>query len=326
VSQLDLFGAPDTAAALDPSAAQLAAVHDEARTIAAALDPRIRFGTSSWSFPGWRGLVYSRASTERELAREGLREYARHPLLRTVGIDRSYYAPIPDEDLRRYASQLPGGFLACAKAGASVTSAVRHGGRGEAPTANPTFLAPDVLIEEMLDPFRRHFHRFCGPILLEFPPLPRALSLAASEFLEGLDRFLEQLPQDFRYAIELREASWLTRSYAAILKRHGASHVFNYWSAMPMPAEQAAIVAPEQQDTTVIRLLLPPGSRYEQQREAFRPFDRLRARDPVMREQVVAISRRALAAGGDVFVLVNNKAEGSSPLTVTEIARLLNDS
>ena len=51
------------------------------------------------------------------LAREGLREYARRPLLRTVGIDRSFYAPIPDDDLKRYPGQLPDGFLACAKAG-----------------------------------------------------------------------------------------------------------------------------------------------------------------------------------------------------------------
>ena len=323
MSQLNLFGPPDTAPDTDPSGAALAAVHDDARALAAALDPRIRLGTSSWSFPGWRGIVFSRASNERDLAREGLREYAQHPLLRTVGIDRSYYAPIPDDDLKRYASQLPEGFLACAKAGASVTSAVRHGGRREASAANPTFLAPDVLIEEMLDPFRRHFHGRCGPIILEFPPLPRAVSLAASEFLEGIDRFLEGLPRDFHYAVELREPSWLTPAYAATLKRHGASHVFNYWSAMPMPGDQAAVVAPEQQATTVIRLLLPPGTRYEQQREAFRPFDRLRAPDPVMRQQVVALTRRSIAAGGNVFVLVNNKAEGSSPLTVTELARLL---
>src|SRR5512134_2714783 len=127
MSQLDLFGQPpEAAAAADRSADEtLAAVYTEAADLASRIDPRIRFGTSSWSFPGWRGLVYSRAMSESALSREGLREYARHPLLRTVGIDRSFYAPIPDEDLQRYASQLPDGFLACAKAGASVTSAVK---------------------------------------------------------------------------------------------------------------------------------------------------------------------------------------------------------
>ena len=117
--------------------------------------------------------------------------------------------------------------------------------------------------------------------------------------------------------------SELSPEYAGVLARHGAGHVYNYWSAMPMPAEQAGIIPPESLPHAVMRLLLPPGTRYEQQREAFRPFDRLQAPDPAMRQQVVEIARRASGRGSDVFVLVNNKAEGSSPLTVMEIARLL---
>ncbi len=322
-SQLDLFGAPDNAPAAEPSVEALAAVHAEAADLAARIDPRIRFGTSSWSFPGWRGVVYARTMTETALSREGLREYARHPLLRTVGIDRSFYAPIPEQDLQRYASQLPDGFLACAKAGASVTSAVGLGGRGQEPAANPNFLSPTVLVDEMLTPFARHFRRFCGPFLLEFPPLPRGASLPVAEFLAGLDHMLGSLPRDFQYAVELRERDWLTPEYAQILRTHDASHVFNYWSRMPLPAAQADIVAPETQSLNVIRLLLPPGTRYEQQREAFRPFDKIQAPDPVMRTQVVALARRSAAAGRDAFILVNNKAEGSSPLTVMELARLL---
>ena len=324
MSQLDLFGPADAGApgegAPDES---LAAVHAEAAGLVSRIDQRIRLGTSSWSFPGWRGLVYSRAMTDRALAREGLREYARHPLLRTVGIDRSFYAPIPAEDLERYAGMLPDGFLACAKAGASVTSAVRYGARGEPPAANPDFLSPARLADEMLAPFARHFMRYSGPILLEFPPLPRDVSLPASEFLKGLDRFLGGLPREFHYAVELRERTWLTAEYAHVLRAHGASHVYNYWSRMPMPAAQAEVIAPETQPVNVIRLLLPPGTRYEQQREAFRPFDRIQAPDLAMRAQAAALARRSAAAGRDAFVLVNNKAEGSSPLTVTAIARLL---
>ena len=318
MSQLDLFGPPPPA-----PADELEAVYAEASALAARLDARIRLGTSSWSFPGWRGLVYSRAVSQSALAREGLREYARHPLLRTVGIDRSFYAPIPDDDLKRYAEQLPDGFLACAKAGASVTSVTRLGGRDAADEPNPNFLAPDVFIKEMLEPFTRHFRRFTGPFVLEFSPLPRGVRIPAAEFLDGLDRFLAALPSEFRYAVELRERSWLTPAYAEVLTRHGAGHVYNYWSAMPMPLEQATVVPPEALRHTVVRLLLPPGSRYEQQREAFRPFDRIQAPDPAMRQQVVEIARRSVGRGSDVFVLVNNKAEGSSPLTVMEIARLL---
>jgi uncharacterized protein YecE (DUF72 family) len=322
MSQLDLFGASDAPSA-EPPIDTLAAVYAEAADLAARIDPRIRLGTSSWSFPGWRDIVYSRALSEGALSREGLREYARHPLLRTVGIDRSFYAPIPDEDLQRYASQLPDGFLACAKAGASVTSAVTLGARGPVPVANPNFLSPEVFIDEMLEPFSRHFRQFSGPFVLEFPPLPRGVSLAPPEFLDGLDHMLGALPRDFNYAVELRERDWLTPEYAQTLGAHGASHVFNYWSRMPLPAKQAEVVAPETQSVNVIRLLLPPGTRYEQQREAFRPFDRIQSADPVMRSQVAALARRSAAAGRDAFILVNNKAEGSSPLTVMELARLL---
>jgi hypothetical protein len=40
-----------------------------------------------------------------------------------------------------------------------------------------------------------------------------------------------------------------------------------------------------------------------------------------MREEVTALSDRALVAGRKVWVLVNNKAEGSSPLTIMELAK-----
>ena len=97
--------------------------HAEAAAIAARIPRHVRFGTSSWSFPGWEGLVFSRKASAASLARDGLSEYARHPLLTTVGIDRGFYAPIPREDLARYAQQLPPGFPCCAKAPESVTGA-----------------------------------------------------------------------------------------------------------------------------------------------------------------------------------------------------------
>ena len=42
-----------------------------------------------------------------------------------------------------------------------------------------------------------------------------------------------------------------------------------------------------------------------------------------MRAQAVSIARRVAAMDRDAFLLVNNKAEGSSPLTVMGLARLL---
>jgi uncharacterized protein YecE (DUF72 family) len=306
-------------AADDPSVAAVEQVHAEARTIAADLPADIRFGTSSWSFPGWKGIVYSGAVTSSVIAKEGLRQYAAHPLLRTVGIDRSYYAPIPIEDLRRYAEQLPAGFQGCAKAPAGVT-ALTIGPPGS-DTPNPDFMSVDRLIDEQLQPFSLAFRDHTGPFVLEFPPFPRHARLEPADFLARLDRFLEQLPRDFQYAVELRDERLLTPAYHAILLRHGIGHTYNYWSAMPGLMAQTRIVPPEDLPFVVMRLLLRPGTWYEEQRERFQPFNAIVAPDALMRQDVVDLSDRVLTSGRKLWVLVNNKAEGSSPLSIMELAK-----
>jgi uncharacterized protein YecE (DUF72 family) len=305
----------------DPSIAALAAVHAEARQIAGQLPDELRFGTSSWSFPGWKGLVYSGAVSSSSIAKGGLREYARHPLLRTVGVDRSYYAPIPIEDLRRYADQLPEDFRCCTKAPAGVT-ALTIGPPGSG-TVNPDFLSADRLISELLEPFSLAFAAHTGPFILEFPPFPRDRRLEPGDFIARLDRFLERLPRQFDYAVELRDQRLLTPEYRAVLARHRVAHTYNYWSAMPMPTAQAAIVPPDDLPFTVIRLLLRPGTWYEDQKERFRPFNAIVEPDEAMRSDVAELSDRALTRGRKVWVLVNNKAEGSSPLTIMALARKL---
>jgi uncharacterized protein YecE (DUF72 family) len=293
--------------------------------IAARLPKNVRFGTSSWSFPGWAGIVYSRRASASELAKEGLIEYARHPLLNTVGIDRGFYAPIPAEDLRRYAAQLPPGFPCCTKAPESVTGVVLstpgapRGGAGRQP--NSGFLDPRRFEEEMLAPFRESFAENAGPFLLQFPPAPAGARIPPREFAEHLDRFLGELPREFRYAVELRDPDLLTAEYGRVLASRGAAHVYNGATAMPMPAEQAERVPAGTADFAVVRLLLRPGTRYDDRREDFLPFDRIVDPNPEMRRQTLDLARGA--GDRDVFVLVNNKAEGCAPATIRALAEQL---
>ena len=114
--QFDLFGEPipapiagdakpsekksSKATRVEPAAVD-AAITD----LAARLSARVRLGTSSWSFPGWANLVYASTYPDTALARHGLPAYAAHPLLHTVGIDRTFYAPISEADFRTYATQ-----------------------------------------------------------------------------------------------------------------------------------------------------------------------------------------------------------------------------
>lgn len=313
--QPSLFaGSSDDATALEQRRQRLASV-------AAALPSELRMGTSSWSFPGWRGIVYPHEATPTQLAREGLRSYAKHPLLRTVGIDRSYYAPIPEEDLRRYADQIPDDFVCCAKAPAAVTSFTEPGSTSDEP--NPDFLSVARFTEEIVEPFARAFAPHTGPFLLQVPPLGKNTTLEPGAFAEMLDSFLGGMPEMCEFAVELRERSLISGAYRRVLERHAAVHVANYWSAMPMPGEQADLVPQRAAPFVMVRLLMRPGTRYEQQRQEMRPFNRIVQPDEQMRQEVVAILSRARREKRRTYLLVNNKAEGSAPLTIEAIAERL---
>jgi uncharacterized protein YecE (DUF72 family) len=314
-SQFGLFG--EAAASTD-----LAQEHAEARRLAASLSPHVFLGTSSWAFPGWQGIVYSQHESPSALSRHGLVEYAQHPLLRTVEIDRSYYAPVPLEDLRRYAAQLPAGFRCCVKAPASVTSAVLPA-RTPVPQPNPHFLSVELLERELLEPVTAHFADHLGPVVLQFPPQPARFRLAPRVFADRLDQFLDRLPSTLRYSVEIRDPQWLSEEYEGVLARHGVAHAYSFWSSLPLPAEQENLIPLCQAPFSVFRLMLPPGTSYDGRREYFRPFDRIHEPHLEMRNQVVELIRKAVAAKQDTYVIVNNKAEGSAPLTIRALAEML---
>ncbi len=308
-------------ARIEDARAGLEERYERLREVAAALPASVRFGTSSWSFPGWQGLVYPQKRTASWLAKEGLREYARHPLLGTVGVDRSYYAPIPDEDLERYAGQLPDGFPCCCKAPGLVTSPI---GLDRGPNEpNPQFLSAHRFVDDLIEPVARSFRGHAGPFILQFPPMLRRAGIAPAMFLDGLDRLLGSLPREFRYAVEVRDRSLLGEPYVRVLEANGAAHVYNAWTAMPLPGDQAAVVPVEKMPFVMVRLLLPPGATYEQQREALAPFDTIAKPQEEMRRQVVDLVGQAVERAIPAYVLVNNKAEGSSPLTIEALAALV---
>ncbi|MEI8254282.1 MAG: DUF72 domain-containing protein [Deltaproteobacteria bacterium] len=329
--QLDLFASPAPAAPaitrVDPSPAEggvLAETYARAAELAARVPSSVYFGTSSWSFPGWAGIVYAKRRSESLLARDGLAEYARHPLLRTVGVDRGYYAPIPRADFERYASQLPEGFPCCIKLPEIVTTPVHLGHRGvEAGTPNPDFLSVDRFMDDMGRDAEDVFRAHVGTFVIEFPPVPRAHRLAPDVFVRRLDGFLGALPRSMRYAVEIRERSYLTPAYREVLAAHGVAHTYNYWTAMPRPVDQLAAVPIDNAPFAVVRLLLRPGTRYDERKNAFAPFDQVKDVDEVMRRGVVDIVKLAMASGRTVYVLVNNKAEGSAPGTIAAIAAML---
>lgn len=291
--------------------------HDAA--LAARRPPHVFIGTSSWTFPGWKGIVYPGAPTMDELVAHGLETYARHPLFNTVGIDRSYYAPLSSQDLAGYGRQLPADFQCVMKVWNRVCSYVDP--RTRAP--NPDFLNPTLFRDEVLTPALASFKPHLGPLLFQMLPLGRGELLAAPLFNAKLDRFFAEVPHGPAYAVELRNAEWLTPGYLQVLARHGVAHVFNHWERMPSLGEQLAHDGTLTAPFSVCRLLLPQGVGYETAREAFAPFDRIQAKDDAMRADVLKLIEATRRSQRSVWIIVNNKAEGSSPLTVRALLERL---
>lgn len=294
---------------------------------AASLPPTIRFGTSSWNYEGWQGLLYrERYSSERELRERALGEYGTFPLFRTVGIDSALYAPPRPTTLLRYAEQLPQGFLWVSKVWEGITvprfpGHERYGDR--AGTLNRTFLDGEAFHQQFLrlyeDP---KVFPHCGPFVLQFPWLHPEV-IAPVEFTARLDRFLGALPNKFRYAVEIRNRELLSKQYFEVLNRHGVTHCFNHWTGMPPLREQmlaAANCGGISASFLVARILTPLGVTYEAAVRMFRPYDRLQRVNEMMRADVMTLLRRAVKRGSEVFVLVNNRSEGCAPLTILEMS------
>jgi uncharacterized protein YecE (DUF72 family) len=283
----------------------------------------LRLGTSSWAFPGWGGICYPVRRSESQLARDGLAEYGRYPLFGTVGIDRGYYAPIPAVDLARYAGQLPAGFPCVSKVWEVITT--RHGPPhprwgARAGRPNPDFLNASLFADVVVAPYAEAFGEHAGPFLLQFPPSALGALPSAGRFAEELDRFLSRAPRGFTYAVEVRDRQLLQRCILEALAAHGASWVVNYWTRMPPPSRQLRVPGIFTAPFVVARLSLPPGRVYAERRAELAPFDRIVEPDHELRASMAALWRQAAAEGRQVFILVNNKAEGSAPLTVRAIA------
>ncbi|MEO6953427.1 MAG: DUF72 domain-containing protein [Polyangia bacterium] len=321
-AQLSLFGG---GADLDPTgpAPLVAPAH---RALAEELPRDVYYGTSSYTFPGWAGVLYAGRPSEKALVDEGLSAYAAHPLLRAVGIDRTYWAPMTADAWRRYARQTPPGFVAVSKALSELTTCAfpnhpRYGDR--AGRINPSFLDPELAMRDVVRPLLEGMVDKAGPLVLELAPIPERVLPDERALHARLAALLQALPRELSVVVELRTPRLFTKRYLDTLAQHRATHVVSYWSDMPTIGEQARLGAVELKGDLVLRLLQPPGSSYDVLKRAYAPFDRLHAIDEAMRNDVTAVTKRALEQGRRVFVLVGNKAEGCAPRTVFALAEQL---
>jgi uncharacterized protein YecE (DUF72 family) len=303
----------------------------EVLEIARALPPQIHLGTSTWSFPGWKGIVYGDDYSNSKLSRDGLTAYGAHPVLRTVSIDRSFYAPLTVTDYLRYAQQVPDHFRFIVKAPALVTDATVRAERGEPVSLNPCFLNAQLAIDEFVRPCLDGLGSKAGALVFQFSPLPDQMLADLAGFIERLAEFLgalPRLPEGACYAVEIRDACLLTPRFIRTLKAAGVRYCVGLHARMPDPLRQTAALAlldGEPAGPLIVRWSLHSGFKYEQAKAKYEPFDRLVDEDPGTRLALAELAARYAIAGQPVVIAVNNKAEGSAPLSCIKLARAIID-
>lgn len=164
-----------------------------------------------------------------------------------------------------------------------------------------------------------------GVLLFQFPPLRREFTREPQAFIRRLREFLKALPRGPLYAVELRNPEFFSAHYAEALAATGVRHCIGIHPRTPDIAQQLAIVRGLPRGALVVRWNLNPntGRAYDEAKEMYSPFDRLVDEDPVTRKEIARLCLAQAHAEQAAFVIINNKAEGSAPLSAIKLAEVI---
>lgn len=300
--------------------------------LANALPAHLRLGTSSWNYPGWAGLVWDQEYSETVLSRKGLFAYAKHPLFSTVSIDRSFYRPLNVAQFAEYASQVGQDFRFVVKAPSLVTDALIRDETGRGMRQNPHFLNAKEAVQMFVEPALEGLGPKLGALVFQISPLPGAWLSHMPKIIDRLHHLLKTIPDlkaiapDGVLAVEVRDPQWLTPQFVNALRDTGATYCMGLHAKMPRIDEQLPILRGLWPGPLVCRWNLNPihgAYGYEDARDAYEPYDRIIDPDMETRAALVRVIAGTAKAGENVFVTLSNKAEGSAPLSVVELAKAI---
>jgi uncharacterized protein YecE (DUF72 family) len=158
----------------------------------------LRVGTSGYAYKEWKGNFYPEKLPQDQM----LAFYAQQ--FRTVEINNTFYRMPSESVLEKWGATVPDGFQFGLKLNQQITHIRKL---RDCESTLKRFLE----VGAVLQPNAR-----LGPVLVQLPPTFKA-------DLALLDAFLALRPQAFRFAVEVRHASWYTDDFYALLRKHGAS-------------------------------------------------------------------------------------------------------
>jgi len=156
----------------------------------------IRIGTSGFHYKHWKGPFYP----EQTPATKMLDFYVQH--FDTVELNNSFYRLPPATAFDSWREATPANFVFAVKASRFITH-------------NKKLRDPENALDNLL-PRAAHLGPKLGPMLFQLPPHWRVNP-------ERLEKLLQILPRDVRYAFEFRELSWMIPEVDSVLKKFNAA-------------------------------------------------------------------------------------------------------
>lgn len=268
----------------------------------------LRFGTSSWSEPAWKGVFYPAGLKPGDY----LAWYATQ--FSTVEADNTYYRVPGVALVRGWRDKTPAGFTLSAKFPRSIV----HCGQGERPDATrvlvPEHVSSDT--ERFLEALRELGNK-AGPLVMQFPYFNRDAFQSLPAFLGRLEPYLASLPRAFRYGVEVRNKNWLTQPFFDVLRAHHVAWVAVDLPYMPHPLDVSPALDPFTADFVYARLI---GDRAAVEKAT----DKL---DHVVIDQSARLDHwaewlaRAAPRTSETFAYANNHFAGFAPETIRALAR-----
>jgi uncharacterized protein YecE (DUF72 family) len=184
---------------------------------ASPLPEGLRLGTSSWSSRDWEGVFYPAGTPQTRY----LGVYAQR--FRTVEVDATFYGPPAASTVDRWRASVPDGFLLAAKVPQSITHEKMLEGCEEE-------------MRTFVEVMQRMGDRL-GPLLLQFPFMPRDSAMTLDRFVGRLRPFLATLPAELRLAVEVRNRTWLAAPLIETLRERQVALALIDHPWMPGPAQ-----------------------------------------------------------------------------------------
>ena len=221
-----------------------------------------------------------------------------------VEIDSTFYAAPAAATVTRWRDRTPEGFIIAAK----VPQAITH---------EKCLLGCDEEFARFIETMSLLGERL-GPLLLQFPYFKDEVFQSGVQFLERLKAFFKKLPRDKKFAIEIRNKSWIKPQFLDLLREHNVAFVLQDQSWMPRVAELFEKYDPVTADFTYIRWL---GDRKGIE-TLTKVWDKTIIDRSSEMQEWVKYCRQIQRRGVTIYAFANNHYAGHGPGTVALFKQL----